>query len=456
MFWRDGHIMGRFFVGALVFVALLPRARSDGPEALLVIAADQHSAYERTAAVVATVDQLKAEHPGLPLAILLDGDTLEYGNVVARRSQGLVDFAMLSELAKRGPTVVNLGNHETEFYDLVDTVKQIEATGAQVVTNITDRSTGRLAASPFVQLSLGLRKAVVVGVATDDVTTYRDAVRPLLGLTDPIAWARARFPGFLGKAPLKIILSHAGLKADRGMLPIVPDGTLFAGAHDHLRLVQFFGRTAYVHSGAWNTYLTLAWLQHDAAGAPRWDVEQRLISGDRADPKLSALIRETQVRYLTPTDREVVARIPAALAPYAAARLVTSALRSGVRADASFVPNTTFGNGFSSPEVTRAAFDACVRFDGPIFVGTVDGARLRELLKVANQTVDTPFAQRTGEFNMAEAPATIEDAQSYRIVTTDWGAKNSSRYFGASPILWHEQSGSTLKEVVLHAIEELK
>ena len=43
------------------------------PEALVIITGDQHSAYERTAQVVATVDRLKAENPGLPLAILLDG-----------------------------------------------------------------------------------------------------------------------------------------------------------------------------------------------------------------------------------------------------------------------------------------------------------------------------------------------------------------------------------------------
>ena len=69
----------------------------------------------------------KAEHPGLPLAILLDGDTLEYGNIVARRSAGAVDFAMFAALARRAPTVLNLGNHEPEFYDLADTVRRVDA-----------------------------------------------------------------------------------------------------------------------------------------------------------------------------------------------------------------------------------------------------------------------------------------------------------------------------------------
>ncbi len=445
--------MTRFSTGLLLFLALPLIAPAGAPEALIVIVADQHSAYERTAQVVAAVDRLKAEHPRLPLAILLDGDTLENGNIVARRSRGTVDFAMFSALAKRAPTVINLGNHETEFYDLAETVTRIEATGVRVVTNLTNRDNGRPAAPPSARLRLGTHDTVVIGVATNDVSTYREAVRPSLGATDPVAWARANFPALLGAAPVKIVLSHAGLKADRGMLPLVPDGTLFAGAHDHLRFVQPFGRTVYVHSGSWNAFMTLAWLHHDASGAPRWDVEQIPLSSEgRADPGLAALIRETKARHLATEDRKVLARLPAALAPAEAARALAGALRRGAGVDAAFIGNTTFGGGLPSRDVTRAAFDSCVRFDGTIFAATVGGARLRRLLAAANQGVDTPFEQRGGEFNVADGPATIDNARTYRIATTDWGAKHSARYFGEPAIAWQEQPGSRLKTLVLGAL----
>jgi 2',3'-cyclic-nucleotide 2'-phosphodiesterase (5'-nucleotidase family) len=445
--------MSRLFTGLLFFLALPLLAPADAPEALLVVAGDQHSAYERTAQVVAAVVRLKAEHPGLPLAILLDGDTLENGNVVARRSRGAVDFAMFSALAKRAPTIVNLGNHETEFYDLAETVARIEATGARVVTNLTNRDTGRPAAPLSIRLTLGAHEAVVIGVATDDLSTYREAVRPSLGVADPVMWARVNFPALLGAAPVKIVLSHAGLKADRGMLPLVPDGTLFAGAHDHLRFVRPVGRTVYVHSGSWNAFLTLAWLRRDASGAPRWDVEQIPVSSERrADPGLAALIRETEATYLVPEDLQRVARLPAALAPGEAARAVVAALRRSAGVDAAFIANTTLGGGLPAGDVTRAAFDSCVRFDGVVFTATVDGARLRRLLAAANQDVDTPFEQRAGEFNVADGPAALDEAKTYRIATTDWGAKNSARYFGEPAIAWQEQPDSTLKKVVLRAL----
>ncbi len=437
---------------ALLLAFSLPTP-AESPDALIVLAADQHSGYERTAQIVAAVDRLKAEHPGVPMVILLDGDTLENGNAVARRSGGAVDFAMFSALARRAPTVVNLGNHETEFDDLAGTVTKIQAAGARVVSDITDRTTGRLAAASSLRVRLGSTEAVIAGVATDDLTTYRAAVRASLDVPEPAAWAQTHLPELLAGTPVTIVLSHAGLNADRAFLPRVPDGTLFAGAHDHLRFVQRLGPTVYVHSGSWNTFLTVARLHRDASGAARWDVEQMPISSDDpADPELASLIRRTEAAFLQPEDRAVVAHMPAALPPVDAARLIASALRRGGAVDAAFIGNTTFGGGLPEGEVTRAAFDGCVRFDGTIFVATVDGARLRQLLALANQGPDTPFDQRSGEFNVADGPSSIDDAKTYRIATTNWGAKNSARYFGAPAIAWQERAGSSLKAVVLRAL----
>ena len=90
-------------------------ATSNGTEGILVIVADQHSAYDRTAQLVSRVEQLKAENANVPLAILVDGDAFELGNVVAKQSGGAIDFAMFAAFAHLAPTIVNLGNHEPEF-----------------------------------------------------------------------------------------------------------------------------------------------------------------------------------------------------------------------------------------------------------------------------------------------------------------------------------------------------
>ena len=100
-----------------------------GAEAVLVVVGDMHSAYDRTAQFVALVDKVKADNPGLPLAVLLNGDTQEYGNSIARRSDGEIDFALYAALARRAPTILNLGNHEADYLPLEETVTRAEAVG---------------------------------------------------------------------------------------------------------------------------------------------------------------------------------------------------------------------------------------------------------------------------------------------------------------------------------------
>lgn len=443
-----------------------------GAEAVLVVAGDMHSAYDRTAVFVALVDRVRAEHPDLPLAILLNGDTQEYGNALAKRSEGAIDFKFYGALARRAPTLLNLGNHEADYLAVEETVARAEAAGVRVVSNIVNRGTGRPFAPATAALRLGATEALVVGLATDNLATYRVAVRPTLDLANPVVWAREHFPKLLGPveatggpraeagaaeadkadavtAPLPIILSHCGLADDRQMLALVPDGTLFSGAHSHLRFIEPFGRTRYFHSGSWTQHVSLAWLCRDEAGRPRWEIEQLPVPADGpADPELARFIRDVRERWLTPEDRVIVGQSKRAMDTPEAARFVALILREGAKADAAFIGNTTFGAGLPAGDVSQLEFDACVRFDGPIYTAVVDGARLAALVAVANQGPDTPFAQRGGEFNYADAPAEIDPARRYRIATTDWGAKNTARYFGEPAIVWTERPELRLKPLV--------
>lgn len=421
-------------------------------QALVVIVADQHSAYERTAQVVAQIDRLHVENPDLPLAILVDGDVFEHGNIVARRSVGVVDFAMLAAFARRAPTVLTFGNHEPEFHDVTESIERLRQTGVTVIGNLNDRATGKPFVPAFTRLKLGRRDVVIVGITTDLLASFRVAVRPSLDLADPVVWGRKFLPEFLTLAPVKVVLSHAGLLADRSLLPVVPDGTLFAGAHDHARFLHREGRTVYVHSGSWNEFLTLAYLRVDANGV-NWDVrQQRIEPSDPADPALATLIRDTEAKHLTPDDKVTVGHSARALAPDAAARFAVQAARVAARADAAFVGRTTFGAGLPAGDVSRVALDACVRFDSMICTADVTGTQLQAMLALSNETPETPFAQRRGDYLVAEGPATIEPARNYRIATTDWVARNPGQYLGDASIRLQEQPALRLKTIVAEAL----
>lgn len=417
-----------------------------------MVVGDQHSAYERTAQFVARVDALRAEHPGVPLAVLINGDSLEYGNTVARRTAGAIDFAQFAALARRVPTVLNLGNHEPEFYDVAETVRRLRAAGLIVLGgNLRDPATRQPYAPGTTTLQLGPHALTLVGVTTDRLATFRLAIRPQLDLADPVVWARQNFPAIFESASLPVVLSHAGLRADRAMLALVPDGTLFAGAHDHLRFVHPEGRTVYFHSGSWLEYISVARLERMPAGL-RWRVDQEKLADAPADGALAGLIRETLRQHLTPEETTIVGRTPHALGPGEAARFAVETARTAAGAEAAMIGGTTFGAGLPAGEVTRAAFDACVRFDGPLFVAEVDGAWLRQLLARANQGPETPFAERAGENLVAVAPAAIDAGRRYRFVTTDWVAKNARTYLGENPPALTPHPTARLKAAVLAAL----
>lgn len=440
-----------------LFVLLSALRAAEPAEAMLVVLGDMHSAYERSAQLVARVDRQKAEHPGVPLAVLLNGDTMEYGNAVARRTGGAIDFALLAALAARAPLVVNLGNHEPEFFDVAETVKKLEAAGARVVSgNLRDPATGKSYAPATHALRLGAHTVTVVGVTTDKLSTWRVAIRPQLDLADPVVWARENFASWLkpGAAVPAIVLSHAGLRADRAMLPLVPDGTLFAGAHDHLRFVHRAGRTVYFHSGSWLEFASIARLRRDPAGRFAWAVEQvPLSAGDPAEPTLAKFVRETLGKNLTPEEAMVVGRSSRALAPGDAARFAVEAARAAADADAALVGATTFGAGLPAGDVTRYAFDACVRFDGPLYAAEVSGARLQKILARANQGPETPFADRGGENLVAAVRGPIEPGRTYRLVTADWIARNAKTYLGDDPpALAERRPELKLKAAVLGAL----
>ncbi len=438
-----------------LFFALIAAAVAapSPPEAILVVVGDQHSAYERSARFVARVDSLRAAHPGVPVAVLINGDSLEYGNAVARRSSGAVDFAVFAALARRVPVVINLGNHEPEFFDVPETVQRLRAAGLQVISgNLRNPADGKPYADASVRLRLGGRELTVVGITTDRLSTYRVAIRPQLDLADPVVWARNHFPAILrDQGATSVVLSHCGLKADRAVLPLVPDGTLFAGAHDHLRFVHQEGKTVYFHSGSWMEFISVARLEKTAGGIA-WTVTTEALGETPADPEIAGLVRETLARHLTKEEREIVGESSRAFGPGEAPRFVVEAARVATQADAAMVGATTFGAGLPAGGVTRFAFDACVRFDGPLFTAEVDGSWLRRLVARSNQGPDTPWEKRSGENLVTVAPEVIDDRARYRFVTTDWVARNAASYLGENAPTLVPHPSAKLKSAALAAL----
>jgi 2',3'-cyclic-nucleotide 2'-phosphodiesterase (5'-nucleotidase family) len=289
--------------------------------------ADLHSAYGRMPELLALI-RAEAEAAG-DVLVLLNGDVFELANPVATRSRGAADMAFLRALAELGPVIVNIGNHQPDFVEaMIEVVALLEGAGATVIPNIVDPRTGRLYAPVLTRATLAGRETVVPGIATDNLFTYPEAIRPQLANPAPVDYAEALI-GRLSCEPM-ILMSHAGVLADKAILPLLPDGSIALGGHDNLTLTHE-GRACDAHGGAWGRVLTPLDV---TAGDPGLVVEATQLDvpiEGAGDADRAAAIAALEAEHLTEEDRAMVGRSPRAMDLREAIRFAAEAVRARAR-----------------------------------------------------------------------------------------------------------------------------
>jgi len=409
---------------------------------------DLHSAYERTGQLLAA---LEAEIAGsdVPHLIAVDGDIFEHGNVVSVRSGGVIDWAFLGELPKLAPTVVNLGNHDNDLTpDLHEVVARMRALGIVVVSNIIDARDGRPYAEAAVTLPWGERSLRVVGAGTNSLNTYPKASRDWLSIPAPGDWAQANLARLLDGADLMLVMSHAGVAGDRDILPLLPDGALMIGGHNHLLFQHEQGRSAYAHTGSWSNAYTTATLYADG----RIAVETTAVDLAAApSPRLAGLIATTLATHLTDGEKAVLGASPRALSLGETGRAVAAAMARAAGVEAGFIGHTTLGTGLPAGDVTRYAFDAVVRFDGKLMTAEVTPERLAGFMARANQDRPMSLAERSGDF-LYGSRSGLDGQATARLVTTDWCAMNQAEYFGTTDLVFSEAPELRVKTVAAEGL----
>ncbi|WP_296039060.1 metallophosphoesterase [uncultured Agrobacterium sp.] len=434
---------------AMLPLMRLPASADQKAPLRAIVISDLHSAYERMGQLLAAIET-RISGDKSPHIILLNGDLFESGNTVAMRSQGEIEWSFLAALAKLAPTVVNIGNHEPDIdTDLAHFVSRAEGLGVTVLSNIIDKRSGAPYAPASKTFEIGGQKVVVAGLATNAINTYPKATREALTIPQPVEWAKANLPEIVRPDAINIVMSHAGVVADRDILPVLPDGTLVVGGHDHLNFLHEVGATRYIHIGSWCTSMAVATIE-----APGQAAAIETIAVDRnaaASPALGAQIEKTLAQHLTPEEREVVAKTVEAMTVDEAGRRVAELIAAKARADVGFVGHTSFGAGLPKGDIRRYDFNACLRFEGNLLVTEVDGEVLDRILSRCNQDGDIPLAKRTGDYlyAMPDKPATKER---YKLVCNDWSAINQKSYFGRDDLVFSEVENVKLKQTVLEGL----
>ncbi|WP_395773421.1 metallophosphoesterase [Agrobacterium pusense] len=428
-----------------LMAAAMPAKAQDVALRAIVIS-DLHSAYERIGQLLAAIETRIAADKA-PHIILLNGDLFELGNAVATRSAGEIEWTFLAALAKLAPTVINIGNHESDIdNDLANFVSRAQALGITVLSNIIDKRSGNPYAPSSAAVKAGEREVIVAGLATNAINTYPKATREMLDIPQPVEWAKANLPEIVKADAINIVLSHAGVVADRDILPVLPDGTLLVGGHDHLNFVHEEGATRYVHTGSWCTSMTVATIAGPGKAAA---IETVTIDRDApASPALKTLIEQTLEKHLTAEEREVVGKAAKAMTVDEAGRHVAHLIAAKTGADVGFLGHTSFGAGLPAGDIRRYDFNASLRFDGKLMVTEVDSETLVQILKRCNQDSNIPLAARTGDYLYA-MPEKPEKKGRYKLVCNDWSATNQKSYFGRSDLAFIEVPDVKLKQTVL-------
>lgn len=441
------HILQLMAASAVLPLSGLPVfAQAAGIRA--VVLSDLHSAYERTGQLLAAVETQVADN-GANL-ILINGDVFEMGNVAATRSAGQVDWLFLEKLAALAPLVINIGNHEPDFdNDLANFVAQAEELGINVVSTIVDARSGKPYAPDHVSLDIAGHSVTVVGIATDAINTYPKPTGEMMTIPAPAEWATANLAALLPADGINVVLSHAGVVADRQILPLLPAGTLIVGGHDHLRLVHEAAGVAYLHTGSWSSMISIVDLA--APGEAPKVVQAEIDRNAPANAELVEAIAAVLAEHLTEDERASIGSMAEAMTLGETGRYVAAQIAAATGADVGFIGHTSFGTGFPAGEVSLFDYNSVLRFEGKIVTAEVDAATLKEILAITNQDGDTPLEQRTGDFLYAAAGELPEKA-SYILAGNDWSFVNQKSYFGREDLVFTEVAGLMLKPMIAETL----
>ncbi|MDZ7704390.1 MAG: metallophosphoesterase [Trueperaceae bacterium] len=452
----------RTLLASLALAALLPTASAQ--DLLLVNLADTHSAYDAYPRVLTQVQQIVADHPDTPVYMLFNGDLFEPGNVVAARSEGEVDWMFLEALHEAAPVILNLGNHEFDFDDPADFVTQAEARGITVIGSVFGTD-GQLLAPALTTLQVGDVSVDIVGVATDALNTYQADARDQIVLPEPVAWTDATF-NRLAQSDVSVLLTHAGVVADRTIMTALPGNVLFAvGGHDHLVLREDVSREGvaepllYIHTGFKGERLTVAsvtFSERDEDGHVSADLtltDYVIDDSLSPDATFATEIDNARMTYLDADDLDTVGIVTETYTVREAAQWAVDTLADMTDADVALLNHTSFGAGLDAGPLPRYRFNAFLRFDNDVMVTEVDGETLQQILARSNQGTDTPLSERTGDFVYSN-DVDPQPGETYRLVTSSWVTLpfNVMGYLGTDALTFEQIEGVTTKGLLAESL----
>lgn len=426
---------------------IIPEISPDRGPLTMLHFADLHSHYEKYPTFLPLIRRIvEEESKERPVLLVFNGDLFEGGDVVAERSQGVLDWEFMRELRQLAPVLVNLGNHEFDFMPPGDYLAKARESGLSVIGTLAWKGSGESLAPSMVQAG-GL---ALMGLSVANMSTYPVNIQEQLEARGPEESLRKMLVEAGERDLTPFLISHAGLDADAQLLHHLPPRTQVFGAHNHLLFeVPIHGGGSYRHQGFRGEIITVTRI-HWEEGRAVYDFrdfsgEQNLASEARWVKKVSDL----KEAWLNAGDLEILGVNDEEVAYRNAAQWVADQLRGNLKVDAAVINHTSIGSEMPKGPVSRYRFNSFLRFDNELVSFQLAGRELAEIKEKAEREQESPLACGRGDLLFGSFPEEILPEQTYQMVTTDWiaGEENQVQYLGLKGKKAHA-SGKTLKKTI--------
>jgi 2',3'-cyclic-nucleotide 2'-phosphodiesterase (5'-nucleotidase family) len=451
---RD-FVLDRLLSLSLTLLPLLGLSAGLTPDLVLINLADTRSAYDNYPRVLSVVERIVAEHEGTPTYILFNGNLFGRHNVVTTRSEGEIDWAFLSALQERAPVIFNIGPQDLDFMDPEDFVREAEARGVTVVSNLADSVSGESITPAVVTLEVAGRQVDIVGLAQPILEVYRQELQPSLEPPNPVPWLQDH--GALLAAPKRwmVFLSRASVGRDIQIRNAAPRSSLVVGSDQQ---VAFYGRratgekrTIYLGIRAENVNVTRVTFARDSSFMK---FEDYTIGADMpANHELQEVIDGVKESTLRPEDLIVVGVLERDYTVAEAALWAVESLRDATNADVAVLNNNFFGAGLSSGPLYAYRFSEFYPFDRDVVTATVDGATLQDIISIASLDASTPIRPLRSFFVYASDLKPREN-ELYILVTSTEVARFDEGLLGTAEIEFEGVPGITVKSLLRTALAE--
>lgn len=419
--------------------------------------ADMHSGYDAYPILLANIDQRIQQAANTKNIFVINGDFFEAASVVAQKSQGKLDMAFLAALKKRGEVVFNIGNHDFDILPMNNFITQANMLGVRVIGTFASSELS-VALPAYTDIPFGQQYIRFIGVDTDNSRTFPAAMRANLAIPVPQDWLVQHYAELAKGADYTVLLSHAGLMADKAMLEFLASQytkpLYILGAHDHLSLQTTLNGMPYLHTSFKGQRLVVVSL-HAGLNASQLSIENIITHFNQAGKHTFAdEIATTRAQVLGPEDLAIVGTVPRDMTLIQAVDWTLQLMRDKTGADVALFNHSSFGSGLQQGPLAHYRFNQFMRFENKLMASTVDGLTLKAILEHANQHQQTDITKLTGDFVYANEIA-IQDEQYYTIVTSDWVtlADNQVNYLGMS-LNFDEVDGLTIKTLLKAALSK--